>query len=281
MGKIEDLLVKRGLYDSIDICFDDLEEMEKYLSGNEHIGNTVDCYCPECKKNRIFGFCSLKLQTATGVVFTEVNIHYHSKTKKEDIFNNYTNKRYDLTYQCARDSQHKLLFDLISTDDKIIKIGQFPSVADLAIPEISKYKSVLGSQFSEFSKALGLFAHGIGIGSFVYLRRIIENLVFSKYNDAAEEIEISTVDFNKLRFDEKINALKDYLPKILVDNKNIYGIVSKGIHELSEEECKEMFPGIKAGIELILDDLLATKVRKEKEKEFTKFIAQKTGELKK
>ena len=41
-----------------------------------------------------------------------------------------------------------------------------------------------------------------------------------------------------------------------------------------------MFPYIKAGIELILDALLAEKERKAKEKIFEKFVAQKTGELK-
>lgn len=84
----------------------------------------------------------------------------------------------------------------------------------------------------------------------------------------------------RLKFDEKIEALKPYLPEVLVANKNIYGIVSKGIHELSEEECREMFPYIKAGIELILDSLLAEKERKSKEKIFEKFVAKKTGELK-
>lgn len=69
---------------------------------------------------------------------------------------------------------------MIVTSDKIIKIGQFPSVADLVILEIVKYKSVLSKQYREFSKAVGLFVHGIGIGSFVYLRRIIENLVYEK-----------------------------------------------------------------------------------------------------
>ena len=41
-----------------------------------------------------------------------------------------------------------------------------------------------------------------------------------------------------------------------------------------------MFPYIKAGIELILDSLLAEKERKSKEKIFEKFVAKKTGELK-
>ena len=96
----------------------------------------------------------------------------------------------------------------------------------------------------------------------------------------AESLGISREDFERLKFDVKIDTLKDYLPEVLVANKNVYGIVSKGIHELSEDECREMFPYIKAGIELILDALLAEKERKAKEKLFEKFVAQKTGELK-
>ena len=61
---------------------------------------------------------------------------------------------------------------------KDVDISPLWDKMDLIIPEIAKYKAVLGTQYREFSKAIGLFAHGIGIGSFVYLRRIIENLVF-------------------------------------------------------------------------------------------------------
>lgn len=63
-------------------------------------------------------------------------------------------------------------------------------------------------------------------------------------------------------------------------NKNLYGIVSKGIHELSEEECLAMFPCIRTGIELILDDVLAEKEKAKKEKIFEKFVADTTGKFK-
>jgi len=124
-----------------------------------------------------------------------------------------------------------------------------------------------------------LFAHGIGIGSFVYLRRIIEKLIFDKYEQFYDELGVPANEFNRLKFDEKIELLKNHLPAILVRNKNVYGIVSKGIHELSEDECRSMFPYIRTGIELILDDLLAEKERAEKEKLFDAFVANKTGEL--
>ena len=283
MGKIEELLVNKGLYDSVDITVDDLDEIEKCLTKDEYAGNTIDCFCVHCATNRVFEYTNSEVHEDTGImrmsVFDDGNPKVR-RPKREEQFRRYLNKRYAMTYRCTRDRQHFITFDLITTDDKIIKVGQYPSVADLVIPEIAKYKPVLGTQYREFSKAIGLFAHGIGIGSFVYLRRIIENLVFDKYNEVSENLEISNTEFMRLKFDEKIEALKPYLPEVLVANKNIYGIVSKGIHELSEEECREMFPYIKAGIELILDSLLAEKERKSKEKIFEKFVAKKTGELK-
>lgn len=283
MGKIEELLVNKGLYDSVDITVDDLDEIEKCLTKDEYAGNTIDCFCVHCATNRVFEYTNSEVHEDTGImrmsVFDDGNPKVR-RPKREEQFRRYLNKRYAMTYRCTRDRQHFIIFDLITTDDKIIKVGQYPSVADLVIPEIAKYKPVLGTQYREFSKAIGLFAHGIGIGSFVYLRRIIENLVFDKYNEVSENLEISNTEFMRLKFDEKIEALKPYLPEVLVANKNIYGIVSKGIHELNEEECREMFPYIKAGIELILDSLLAEKERKTKEKIFEKFVAKKTGELK-
>ena len=109
--------------------------------------------------------------------------------------------------------------------------------------------------------AVWLAAEGIGIGSFVYFRRIIENLVFEKYAEHKESLEISECDFSRLKFDKKIETLKDYLPEALVKNKAIYGIVSKGIHELSEEECLDMFQPLLIGIELILDEEMCIRDR--------------------
>lgn len=282
MDKIEELLVTKGLYDSVDITIDDLPELEKYLSKSEYAGNTIDCFCAQCETNRVFAYANSEVHEDTGLIRMNVFDDVSGKTrkpKKEDVFNSYLNKRYVLTYRCTRDKDHAILFDLIVSNDKIIKIGQYPSVADLVIPEIAKYKSVLGTQYRELSKAVGLFAHGIGIGSFVYLRRIIEKLVFDKYSEVAGALSIPRDEFEHQRFDVKIDTLKEHLPAVLVANKNVYGIVSKGIHELSEDECREMFPYIRAGIELILDDLLAERERKAKEKMFEKFVAQKTGEL--
>ena len=67
--------------------------------------------------------------------------------------------------------------------------------------------------------------------------------------------------------DEKIDLLKEYIPDFLGENSYIYSILSKGIHELDEEECLEIFDILKTGIEIILEEKIE-KINKEKRKKF-------------
>jgi hypothetical protein len=79
---------------------------------------------------------------------------------------------------CARDSNHRIVTCLYADGDCVVKIGQCPSAADLAGGELAKYRRVLGDGlFLEFRKAIGLKAHGVGVDSYVYLRRVIERLL--------------------------------------------------------------------------------------------------------
>lgn len=64
--------------------------------------------------------------------------------------------------------------------------------------------------------------------------------------------------FAGLRMDEKVRFLKNHLPAHLVENRRIYGIFSKGIHELDNEQCLEFFEVGKQSIIMILEDDLKT-----------------------
>ena len=116
----------------------------------------------------------------------------------------------------------------------------------------------------ELTKAIGLAANGIGIGAFVYLRRIFEYLVFEAFEIAkTEKLDFDVNAFAVVRMNEKIQMLSGFLPSFLVENYAIYGILSKGVHELSEEECKEYFAVLKLSIEMMLEEKLE-KFQKEK-----------------
>ena len=137
------------------------------------------------------------------------------------------------------------------------KIGQYPSLADLAVPDLQKYRSVLGDEgFRELTRAVGLASHGVGIGAFVYLRRIFEALIEKARQQAVAESGWDEAAFENARMDEKIALLKQKLPRFLVDNRALYGIMSIGVHTLSEARCLEAFPVVRVGIELMLDEHL-------------------------
>lgn len=184
---------------------------------------------------------------------------------------------------CKRyDSEFYYFIVWAPSNDFLIKIGQWPSVADFHLSELKQYKKVIsGDKLKEFSKAIGLAANGVGIGSFVYLRRIFEHLIFEAFAAAKAEGVIANVDFFSRRMEEKIELLKNYLPSFLVENKGMYSILSLGIHELSEDSCLQHFDALRVGIEIILDEKLEELKKKEKMEEAKKKIESIKGAIKK
>jgi NifB/MoaA-like Fe-S oxidoreductase len=80
--------------------------------------------------------------------------------------------------------------------------------------------------------------------------------------------------------DGEIEMLKDVLPEFLITNKTIYSILSKGIHELTEQECMDSFHVIRVGIELMLDEKLGELQRKKKVKLAENNIAKLAHQIK-
>ena len=163
----------------------------------------------------------------------------------------------------------------------ISKVGQYPSVADFHIGQVHKYDKVLPKdKMREFTKAIGLAANGIGVGSFVYLRRIFEHLVFEALETAKVENEAFDVNaFVRARMNDKIQMLSGYLPDYLIEQHTIYGILSKGIHELGEDECKEYFTVLKASIEMILDERLEAYQKEKRKKEISAALSKITKQM--
>ena len=107
---------------------------------------------------------------------------------------------------------------------------------------------------AELHRAIGLAAHGVGIGSFVYIRRIFERLIHKRFTDFKEAEGWKEEDFLDKRMVEKIELLKNHLPPSLVINKRIYSILSLGIHELTDEMCLKFFPVVLALARVILEE---------------------------
>lgn len=161
------------------------------------------------------------------------------------------------------------------------KIGQYPTIADLEIGKYKKYSKVISKEhLRELNKAIGLSANGVGIGSFVYLRRIFETLIENYHQIALKTDGWNEDAYEKSRIAEKIQLLKEYLPEVVVKYKKVYSIISKGIHELDEQECLKYFPIVKDAIISILEQDYLIRENKDKQAELDKDIKNLVKKLK-
>jgi len=256
----EEFLLNIPLYKEFKISENDARD----VLGIQYFAGKIDAFCTKCNRETIF--------SSDQVEYPSYPMHniMQKLTSIDAILGKFGAKSaiadtiFPITLTCNRDKNHHPLFLFKIEDKAISKIGQTPSIADFQTDNLSHYKSILKNYYSEFRKAIGLVSHGIGIGAFVYLRRIFENLINEVFDEHIKELKISLEEFNKLRMDEKISVLKNNLPVFLVENKSIYSILSKGIHSLSEDECLKYFDTVKIGIELILDERIEKNEKQKK-----------------
>jgi hypothetical protein len=230
-----EFLIETPLYEIVEYDDDSLQQGWDV----RHFNEVFDSYCPECNSHSIFEPTANSL---TG------GINYVAGSWVDcGVFS--------INIVCTRNRDHKELFIFKSIGQTLQKIGQLPSIAALNLFDVKKYSKVLEKKyFRELTKAIGLVAHGVGVGSFVYLRRIFEFLIEESHLKASEHPSWDEESYKKARMNEKIEILSSELPDFLVENKSMYSILSKGIHELDENDCLKAFPIIKVGIEIILDE---------------------------
>lgn len=297
-NEIASFIVSAGLYDRIAITEQNIQQLISVVKGEERI----DVFCPYCKAKRVFNMRPVIVPTYVdsnnnsahllgSTLWVEQHMIANSrlpgpltqrhaprawtwKTQAGEGVRVFIQKCY-----CAMDENHHLDYVLLSENDNLIKIGQYPSVADLDFPELREYRKVFSDEdMRELKRAIGLHAQGIGVGAFVYLRRILERMVVKVMDEAINQGKVSA-DIRQERFNDKLKALQDYLPDVLCSNPVIYGILSKGVHELSEEECLRGFPVVKQCIILILDEWEEKRRKTAAKAELGKALAKLTSSL--
>ena len=186
-----------------------------------------------------------------------------------------------LELKCKRKENEILTFFVYVNKDTITKVWQLPALADIQFAELGKkYDKVLPTEdLRNLKKAIWLYAHWAWAGSFVYLRRIFENLIFETFNEHKKALKITEAEFNEKRMMEKVDELKNFLPEQLVSMKKIYGILSKWVHELNEADCLKYFGPIKMSIELILDQKIELRNKKERDDAAKKAIDSMLSEI--
>jgi hypothetical protein len=263
--QVHDFFFEKSLYLRKEYAGD----IKDIIEGNGyHFSSPIMGYCITCKGERPF---SISTQNTDGMTNTR-KLRATIDHQQDTIL---TVRK----LQCAKCKNEYRYFVISEEIDEVFyltKVGQMPSLADVSQNKNQDVLKLFRTYFSdldrnEFNKALGLFAHGEGIAPLVFLRRIVERLVIKAFEDNKEEFSWSDEDFPN-RMLEKIEFLKDVLPESLYEYRKIYGIMSKGIHELSEEECRRAFSDISAAIIFIVTDKARLEEMKKQRLELQKRI---------
>ncbi len=164
------------------------------------------------------------------------------------------------------------------------KVGQDPSMADLQLFDIKKYRNILSNdRFCDFRMAVGLYAAGVGCGSLFYLRRVFESVIKMLEDECRTLPEWDEKKYHDGKFNEKMAYIESLGKKIIPDEllnikTQIYGGLSAGVHGMTDIEATKLFPYFKFAIEMILDERILQKDKERKVKELRKAISSISSE---
>lgn len=262
----QEFIFKTSPYKKVD--GEDYNELYKELSNS---GLAVNGYNP-----------IHNVETTYHLYSNAINISHG--TFGHNDFEPYDNNIRCLSFKCGRFGD--ILTLVVYKNEKdgcMLKIGTYPSLRDFHKDDIKRYDKVLtDQQRTELITAIMIANNGVGIGSYVYLRRIFEGIVYEEADKAVADGVITKDDFDKKRMDEKIVTIKNYLPAFLYDHhKELYSILSMGVHQLDEEDCLGFFPVLYDCIILILEDRLAQKEKELTSKKAAASLSKIAGALRK
>lgn len=257
------ILVNQGLYSKVSDCT--REDFEQIASKSGF--PTLDLYCPICKSDKTFVYKDWNQVEGLGG-------EWRTTTR-------YCNIR-SLIYGCPSCGEN-LFYQLYFKKDCIIKLAQYPTLYDVSRDELKKYQKndlIDKDSFSQLYKAETCASSGYYVAAYTYMRRVYETMLMSVFEQNQENIGITEEEFRRLHSDKKLEAIKDYLA---IDDEiylPLYGLLSAGIHAMTEEQCCEDYTVLKPILLEILAEQKAKKEKAAKRKELKELFAKRKGEMK-
>ena len=236
---LRDILINKPLYAKVHISDIQSERMEELLNFQAVL--EFDLYCASCKQVTPWKIAEYKVQVIGG---GSVGRYRGSPPPL---------KVHVVKAVCLR-KQHFYIYVLHFDKMVLQKIGQKPSMADIAFGQLKGLGTVDPQDRAEMGRALGLFAHDTPLGAFVYLRRVFERMIGRAHESYTAENGGPIPGWADLRMGQRVTALGPSLPKEVSQNAGVFGLLSKGIHELSDGQAETLFPLVKAVIFQMLGD---------------------------
>jgi hypothetical protein len=164
-----------------------------------------------------------------------------------------------LSYTCSNCRKEIKTFSIMAALDQsdlssgeCYKFGEYPSYGP---PTPARLIKLIGPDRDIFIKGRQCENHGLGIGAFVYYRRVVENQksrIFDEIIRVSEKIGAPADMLGKLhaareetQFHKAVQTVKDALPaSLLVNGRNpltlLHSALSEGLHGKTDAACLEL-----------------------------------------
>jgi len=174
-----------------------------------------------------------------------------------------------ITYLCSNCRKTEKIFSLAARRDqekdsgKCYKFGELPVYGP---PTPARLIKLIGPDRDTFLKGRRCENQGLGIGAFVYYRRVVENQkdrILDEILKVAERLNVH-LDIitalksarNETQFSRALASVKDAMPQALLINGHnpltlLHTALSDGLHDQSDEHCLE----IASSVRVVLGEL--------------------------
>lgn len=177
-----------------------------------------------------------------------------------------------LTYRCSNClEQHKIYSISVTVEPDYVgrcyKFGESPPYGP---PTPARLIRLFGKNREIFLKGRQCENHGLGIGAFTYYRRVVEShkdqilgeiiRVSKKLGAPPEKIKALENAQRETQFSKALASVKDALPPVLLINGQnpltlLHRALSKGVHQLSDEECLQIAHDVRVVLVELADRL--------------------------
>lgn len=164
-----------------------------------------------------------------------------------------------VTYRCSNCQQVEKTFSLaakIEVNAKphgaCYKFGELPTYGPPVSPKLIE---LIGPDRDEFLKGRRCENQGLGVGAFIYYRRVVENQknriigeiikVSEKLGAPGEKLERLRASVRETQFSKALDMAKDAMPESLLINGHspillLHSALSEGVHALTDAQCLEL-----------------------------------------
>ena len=167
-------------------------------------------------------------------------------------------------YQCSNCKETLKVYALAAKIDIIgklhgvcYKLGEFPPYGPPVSPKLIR---LIQPEKDIFMQGRRCENQGLGIGAFSYYRRVVEsqkNRILGKIVEVSkkigvpqDKIDILLAAIEEIQFSKALRMTRDVMPdSLLINGQNpillLHHALSRGVHELSDEECLDLASSVR------------------------------------